>query len=155
MLFGKKHQAPHKRRQQAHSGKSCLCGARLATFSDKSRRRAHISGKGRWGRSLPLPAAPRVPPAALRATFAGAATAASVPGRALSVPPCQARLLVVGAGVSPRSGGCFTSLHAQLRQAHQRLPPPAGRSRSPHFPGGMRPFHLGAGSGEHRPSAEP
>lgn len=57
LLFGKKYQAPHKRR------KSCLCGARLATFSDKSRRRARISGKGRWDQrrrgSLPLPRQPR------------------------------------------------------------------------------------------------
>lgn len=105
--FGKKYRAPLKRRQQVYSGKSCLCGARLATFSDKSRRRARISGKGRWDQrrrgSLPLPRHPSRRPAA---TFAGGATAAAAPGRAPA--PASLRAALPGETTCCRFG-CFSA----------------------------------------------
>lgn len=90
MLFGKQYRAPHKRRQQAYPGRSSLCGARLATFSDKPRRRARISGKEEQVGSPPLPPAPPSPRRYLcrrsdsgfcsRAAPAPAALRAALPG---------------------------------------------------------------------------
>lgn len=117
MLFGKKYRAPHKRRQQAYSGRCCLCGARLATFSDKPG--ARLSGKEGQVGSLPHPPAPpsprrylcrrsdsafcsRAAPAALRAALPGETTCCRLGGFSafrwlFHLPPCSTPTAVTAA----------------------------------------------------------